>query len=327
MNRPQLTRTTLAAGLAGAIGAAAPAAAQDLAEVSLRLAWIENVQAAAYIVALEKGFYEEEGLAVEIYPGGPNINSAAMVAAGQHEFGTNDTAQVIFGKAQGMDLVTIATCFHKHPAGVLVLADSGIREPADLVGRTLAYNEGGPWTFTQAMLAKQGVDVEDVDTVVAIGNEVLMNGTVDAKTAFVVNEPIAVELAGFETHVLVPYDYGVRAAAEAIFATADFIDEHPEVVRGFLAATVRGYEYAYANREEALEIVLARNDQLDPEQQRRQLDRQYEHIFTEKAEADGVCSFTEEDIAETQDILLEYGGLETPVDVSEIADPSFLPEN
>lgn len=321
------SRLALSAATAAFVGLPGAASAQDLTEVSLRLAWLENVQAAAYIVALEKGFYEEEGLDLTIYPGGPNINSAAMVAAGQHEFGTNDTAQVIFGKGQGMDLVTVATCFQKHPAGVLSLAESGIEEPADLIGKTLAYNEGGPWVFTQAMLAMAGVDISEVNTVVALGNEVLMNGTVDAKTSFIVNEPVAVELAGFETNVLVPYDYGVRAAAEAIFVHEDYLAENPEIVEAFLRATIRGYEYAYANREETVEIVLARNNQLDAEQQIRQLDRQYDHVFTETAMENGLCSFTLEDIAITQDILLEYGGLEEPVDVSTIADPSFLPGN
>ena len=100
--------------------AAVPAWAAD--DISLRLPWLLNVQSAGYVMAKEKGFYDEAGLNVEIQPGGPNLNSTALVASGANTFGTNDVGQIVLGAANGMDLVMVAACFQRHAGGVIALA-------------------------------------------------------------------------------------------------------------------------------------------------------------------------------------------------------------
>lgn len=316
-------RATAALGLmAGTALAAAPAFAQD---ITLRLPWILNVQAAGYVMAEAAGFYEEAGLDVEIMPGGPNLNSTALVASGANTFGTNDVNGIILGVNQGMDLVIVGACFQRHPAGVISLAEDGINEPADLVGRTLAYTEGGPWTLTQAMLARAGVSLDDIDLVVSPSTELLINGDVDAKTGFTVNEPIAVELAGLPTSVMVPSDYGVNTYAEAIFTTRAYLEENPEVVAAFLEATRRGYDYAYANPEETVATVIAINDQLDPAQQTEQLRRQEDYVYTDFTRENGACAFEGSVVADTLDILVEFAGLETSLDPETLYTTDYLP--
>jgi ABC-type nitrate/sulfonate/bicarbonate transport system substrate-binding protein len=313
-----------AAALALAATALTPLAAAA-ADVSLRLPWILNVQGAGYVMAQEKGFYEEAGLNVTIEPGGPNLNSTALVAAGANTFGTNDVNGVIMGANQGMDLVMVAACFQRHPAGVITLADSGIREPADLAGKTLAYTEGGPWTLTRAMLARAGVDLASINLVVSPSTELLINRNVDAKTGFTVNEPIAVELAGLPTHLIVPADWGIQTYAEVIFTTRDFLEANPDTVRAFVAASIRGYEYAYANPEETVATVTRINNQLDPAQQTEQLRRQVDYIFTADTEEEGLCTIDPAVIADTMEVLKEFAGLETTLDVSTLYSLDFLP--
>jgi ABC-type nitrate/sulfonate/bicarbonate transport system substrate-binding protein len=313
-----------AAALALAATALTPLAAAA-ADVSLRLPWILNVQGAGYVMAQEKGFYEEAGLNVTIEPGGPNLNSTALVAAGANTFGTNDVNGVIMGANQGMDLVMVAACFQRHPAGVITLADSGIREPADLAGKTLAYTEGGPWTLTRAMLARAGVDLASINLVVSPSTELLINRNVDAKTGFTVNEPIAVELAGLPTHLIVPADWGIQTYAEVIFTTRDFLEANPDTVRAFVAASIRGYEYAYANPEETVATVTRINNQLDPAQQTEQLRRQVDYIFTADTEEEGLCTIDPAVIADTMEVLKEFAGLETTLDVTTLYSLDFLP--
>ena len=313
-----------AAALALAATALTPLAA-TAADISLRLPWILNVQGAGYVMAKEKGFYEEAGLNVTIEPGGPNLNSTALVAAGANTFGTNDVNGIIMGANQGMDLVMVAACFQRHPAGVITLAESGIREPADLAGKTLAYTEGGPWTLTRAMLARAGVDLASINLVVSPSTELLINRNVDAKTGFTVNEPIAVELAGLPTHLLVPADWGIQTYAEVIFTTRDFLEANPDTVRDFVAASIRGYEYAYANPEETVATVTGINNQLDPVQQTEQLRRQVDYIFTADTEEKGLCTIDPTVIADTMEVLKEFAGLETTLDVSTLYSLDFLP--
>lgn len=312
--------------LAACAVAAASGAARAADQVSLRLSWLMNVQSAGYIMAREKGFYRDAGLDVDIEPGGPNVNSTALVASGANTFGTNDSSQVIFGKSEGMDLVIVAACFQKYPGGVLSLAKSGIREPKDLIGKTLAYNEGGPWVFTQAMLAKAGVDLAQVKAVVATGNEVLMNGTVDAKTAFIVNEPISVELAGLKPAVLSPADYGLNAYAEAVFTNKDYLAAHPDTVKRFVAATAKGWDYALAHPDETVTTVVKLGDQLDTRQQALQLAAQKDFIVTPETKKSGTCSVNGKTLSDTQDVLLKYGGLKAPVQIGDIYSTDFLPK-
>lgn len=310
------------AALSLSVSSIATGAMAQTADVSLRLPWLLNVQAAGYIMALEQGFYDEAGLNVEILPGGPNLNSTALVASGANTFGTNDVNGIILGQNQGMDLVMVAACFQRHPGGVITLAEDNINEPADLVGKTLAYNEGGPWTLTQAMLAAAGVSLDDIELVVSPSTELLINGNVDAKTGFTVNEPIAVELAGLPTSVMLPSDFGVETYAEVIFTTRAFADANPEIVSAFIEATIRGYEYAYDHQEETIEAVLAINNQLDPAQQAEQLARQQSYVFTDAP----VCNLDGSVVAGTMDILTEFAGLQTDLDPETLYTTEFLPQ-
>lgn len=311
------------AAVVSALSLSAVLPAHAAEDVSLRISWLMNVQNAGYVMALEKGFYEEAGINLEIFPGGPNINSTAMVASGQNTFGTNDVSSILFGNAQGMDLVIVGACFQKNPAGVLSLAKTGIKEPKDLEGKTLAYTEGGPWTYTQAMLNAAGVDMDKVNKVVMAGNEVLMTGQVDAKTSFVVNEPVALQVQGYETATLVPADYGVNAYAETIFTTADFAAANADLIKGFMAATAKGWDYAFNHQEEAVAAVLARNPELNPEQQKRQLALEEDFVKSADTAKNGLCSVETAKVAESYEILKTYGGLEGDLDIPAMVKTEF----
>lgn len=309
--------------LASTALSALPATAADA--ISLRLPWLLNVQSAGYVMAKEKGFYEESGLEVDIMPGGPNLNGTALVASGANTFGTTDVSQVLAGDAQGMDLIMVAACFQKHPAGVISLAESGITKPEDLKGKKLAYNEGGPWVLTKAMLAKAGVALEDIELVVSPSTELLVNKSVDAKTGFTVNEPIAIELQGYPTSIMLPSDYGVQTYAEVIYAKRDYVTQNPDIVRRFVEATIKGYDYAYANQEETVAAIVALNDQLDPAQQAEQLNRQEPFVYTEYTKANGACAMDGQIITDSNAMLIEFGGLETSVDPATTFTTEFIP--
>ncbi|GAC1045487.1 ABC transporter substrate-binding protein [Rhizobium sp. No.120] len=301
----------------------APALAAD--KVSLRLPWLLNVQSAGYVMAREKGFYADAGLDVDIMLGGPNLNSTALVASGANTFGTNDVGQILLGDANGMDLVMVAACFQRHPAGVVSLEKSDIKKPADLVGKTLAYNEGGPWALTKAMLAKAGVPLEKIKLVVSPSDQLLVNGSVDAKTGFVINEAVALDLQGHKTSTLLPSDFGISTYAEVIFAARKTVDGNPDLVKRFVAATQKGYDYAYAHKDEAVKTVVGLNNQLDPVQQAKQMELQESFVYTDFSRARGACAFDGAVIGETEKTLREFGDLKSAVDVSKTYSTEFIP--
>lgn len=317
----------LTAALSAAVFSTVLAVAQVHAadDVSLRLPWLLNVQSAGYVMAKEKGLYEAAGLNVEIMPGGPNLNSTALVASGANTFGVNDVGQILLGNAKGMDLLMVGACFQHHPAGIVSLKASGITEPADLVGKTLAYTEGGPWILARAMLAKAGVALDKVNLVVSPSSELLKSGAVDAKTAFVINEGVALDLAGYKTAALLPSDYGVQAYAEVIFVNRKTAEENPDLVKRFVAATRAGYDYAYANQDETVKTLVELNKQLNPEQQAAQLALQESYVYTDFSRAKGACAFDGAVIAETAKTLVEFGGLKSDLDIASFYSTDFIP--
>lgn len=314
-----LVRTILATALLGSTASVASAES-----VTMRLPWILNVQGAGYVMAKEKGFYKEEGLDVTILPGGPNLNSAALVASGADTFGSNDVIAVIQGAAQGMALKVVGGCFQKHPGGLIVRSDAGIETPKDLEGKSMAYNEGGPWTLTRAMLAAAGVDLAKINTVVSPSIELIAENKVQAKTGFTVNEPISLQQKGVETRVFLPSDYGVQTYAETVFTSPEFATTKPEVVKAFMKATRKGYDYAYANKQETVDTVLKLNPQLDAKQQAEQLARQESYVYTDYTRQNGACAFEGSVIAGTDRMLRDFAGLTAAVDVEAIYSTEYL---
>ncbi|WP_420638620.1 ABC transporter substrate-binding protein [Candidatus Poriferisocius sp.] len=297
-----------------------PEPAPEPVSVSLRLPWFPNTQFSGSYVAAAKGFFADEGLDVEINPGGFDVNSITLVAAGSDTFGLHDTGSLLFAAAEEIPLMTVATYFHKHPGAVMALADSGIETLEDFVGRRIGFAEGGPWQLTQAMLAKNGIDIDDIDKV-ATGFDLapILNGDVDLKTVFSTNEPILAELQGFESRVFVPYDYGVETSANALFTTRSYFDDNPEVVCGMVRAIARGWEYAFDNPEEAVDIVLAIDpDNLDRDKESRSLEAIKDAVWTPDAQADGIGSMKHSRWETADEVLRTYGGLEAELDLNSV---------
>ena len=297
-----------------------PAPEPEPVTVSLRLPWFPNTQFSGSYVAAAKGYFAEEGLDVTINPGGFDVNSITLVAAGSDTFGLHDTGSLLFAAAEEIPLITVATYFHKHPGAVMALADSGIETLEDFVGRRIGFAEGGPWQLTQAMLAKNGIDIDSLEQV-AIGFDLapILEGDVDLKTVFATNEPILAELQGFPARVFVPYDYGVETSANALFTTRGYFEDNPEVVCGMVRAIARGWEFAFENPEEALDIVIAVDpENLDRDKEARSLEAIKDAVLTPDALADGIGSMKHSRWQTVDEVMRTYGGLDVEVDLNSV---------
>ncbi len=295
---------------------------EELVDVSLRLPWFPSVQFAGSYVAAAKGFFEEEGLNVTINPGGFDVNSITLVAAGSDDFGLHDTNSLIFASVEEIPLVTVATYLHAHPGAIMSLESSGFESLDDLEGATIGFQEGGPWQLTQAMLTQNGIDPDSLNQV-AVGFDLtpLFEGDIDLITVFSTNEPVLAELQGFPVDVFIPYDYGVQAAANALFTTTSFRQDNPEVVCGMVRAMARGWQYAFDNPEEAVEIVVAvDSDNLTVEKESASLDAVRPSVLSESAQANGIGTMTAERWQTVEDVLRQYGGLDAEVDLESVYD-------
>lgn len=311
--------------MAGCCMASAGASAAD--KVNLQLPWVLNSQFAGYIMAREQGFYNDVDIDLTISPGGPQVNATSFVASGAATIGSVDALVLILANLKGMDLVAVGACFQDNPASIISLKESGITKPADLVGKTVAHSPAGTsWILSKAMLQKAGVDLNSVKYVVSSANELLMNKNVDAKAGYALNEALSISLAGYPTSVMRAVDYGINAYTEVLFLKRKTVEENPDMVRRFLAATVKGYKFAYDNPDLTLQTLLKLNNQLDLNKEKQQFQMQREYIFTGEALTKGVCTINPESFKETQKIMMSTGDLDKPVDTSKFVDPSFLPK-
>ncbi len=253
------------------------ASAQDLIPVNFQSKWFPQAQFAGYFVAQDKGFYAEEGLTVTVLDGG-NVNPTVAVASGNADFGTDWLANILTQRDQGLEVVIISQVYQTSGYRMVALQSSGIEEIADLAGRRVGVWGFGNEFAAEAVFSAAGftsnldptVTDPDVDAVVyAFDPSLVFPNEVDAASAMTYNELDQIVGLGYELDVLTildPADIGADLLEDSIFATpatleaADFKGSGlsgREVAERFLRASIRGWEYAIANQEEAVQIVMA----------------------------------------------------------------------
>ncbi|WP_303785355.1 ABC transporter substrate-binding protein [Azovibrio restrictus] len=252
--RPSLSRG-LCLGLL-ALLATLPALAQT--PVTLQLRWLHQFQFAGYYAALHKGFYQEAGLDVTLKEGGPGISPLDEVLAGRAQFGIAN-AGLVNAFLNGKPVLMLAPIF-QHSPSVLLVRGRKADTPADLAGAGPVLLLGNDEDVElKAMFVNEGIPLERVQFVTE-GRHLddLVQGRVVALNAYLSNEPFLLQQQGIPHRVLRPQTYGMDFYSDVLFSTRDMERQSPETVAAFRQASLRGWEYALANPEEIIELILRR---------------------------------------------------------------------
>jgi ABC-type nitrate/sulfonate/bicarbonate transport system substrate-binding protein len=207
-------------------------------------------------------------LAPEFYTPSDPTTVLQTVGAGRDDFGISYQTDILLARAAGVPVVSVLALVQAPLQGIMVLADSGITRPRDLVGKTVGY-PGIPSqeAFLATMLEDDGATMDDVDLVNIDFNLVpgLISGQVAASLgAFWTHEPILAEQEGYPTSFLKVDDWGVPPYYELVIAASeDTISERLELVERFLRATRRGYEDAIADPAAGIAALRAASPDLD----------------------------------------------------------------
>lgn len=329
---------TLLAGLASA---------QDLIDVTFQSKWFPQAQFAGYFVAQSKGFYEEEGLNVTVLDGG-NVNPTVQVASGNADFGTDWIANMLVQREQGLNVVQIAQIYQASGYRMVALNDSGIEEFTDLAGRTVGVWGFGNEFVAQAVFAAEELTSDldatvtdpDVSAVVyAFDPSLVFPNEVDVASAMTYNELDQIVGLGYPLDtlaVLDPADIDAALLEDLIFTTPELLNTADfkgsgvsgrEVAERFLRATIRGWEYAVANQEEAVGIVLescgdtcagSGSTQSPQIHQTWQMARVAELVMPE--EDTSVGAMNEEGFDRSVELLVQVGLLSEPIAYSDVVD-------
>jgi PAS domain S-box-containing protein len=236
---------------------AATPPSENLDTVVLQLMWYPQFQFAGYYAAQLKGYYAEEGLAVEIREQNPDRSPVDAVLSGEADFGTANS-DILLLRMQGKPVVVLACIMQHSPFALLVRADSGIVTLEDFVGKTLAVDGNYRDTECLAMFAEEGISTDSMTFVKeerAIDD--LINGNVDAYIAYISNHPFAMLAKGVEPRAIRPITYGIDFYGDTLFTSEQQIQEHPERVAAFRRASLRGWQYAIDHPEEIIDYILA----------------------------------------------------------------------
>ena len=227
--------------------------ALGLEQVSLQLKWKHQFQFAGYYAAVEKGFYRDNGLDVSVREGGPGIDAGLEVAKGAADFGVCTTS-VLVNSAERANNVVLGVIFQHSAAIILVPHRAGIHAVTELKGHALMDAPGSD--DIAAMLKHEGVGYADLPRITHSGNpRDLLSGKADAMVAYSTNEPYLFEEYGTPYLAFSPRAYGVDFYGDNLCTSKQQIAAHPERAAAFRAASLRGWAYALAHKEEIVDLI------------------------------------------------------------------------
>lgn len=302
-------------------------APEEVGTIRLPVGYIPNVQFAPLYVAIEKGFYEEVGLQVEI-DYNMETDSVALVSADELQFAIASGEQVLLGRAQELPVFYVMAWYSDYPVGVASLADQGIAEPQDLAGKSIGLPGlyGANYIGLRALLDAAGLEENDV-TLESIGYtqaESLANGLVDTVSIYVSNEPNKLRAEGYDVNVLAVSDY-LPLVANGMITSQKMLADRPELVGAMVRATLKGIEYTAAHPDEAFEICFNHVENLaELSEDELLVQKQVLTDSIELYQLDPPGYSDMESWENMQDILLQMDLIEGPVDLDQIFSNDFV---
>lgn len=302
----------------------------ELTPVVFQSKWIPQSQFMGYYVALSKGYYEEEGLDVTILPGGSDINVPSVVESGTAQIGTTNLYNVLSYQEQGYPLVAISQVMQDSPF-VFVCHKDQVSSIADLKGKTLGVWTGGNDAPVRALLTKNGIAPDKDATLASQGTTIdgFLDGTFAGYSAMTYNEELLAYEAGYtddDLYTISMEDEGCGMLADCIFVNADWLKDNRDTAVAFMKATIRGWQYACENTDEATDIVYSYmdKDNADYDHQKKSAAEVAKLVLPEGEDASIVGTIPDDKVENTIDIALTYGIITKSTDKDTVYDHSIM---
>ncbi|OQX19645.1 MAG: hypothetical protein BWK76_03910 [Desulfobulbaceae bacterium A2] len=223
--------------------------------VRVRLKWLHQFQFAGMYAAIEQGYYRDVGLEVRLQEAVPHASAVAAVLGGEAEIGIHG-ADLVVERVQGKPLVALAVIMQHSPMVLLSRRDRGIDHLHDLAGKRLLL--GPDAAELLAYLRSEHVPLEQGLTQQSFDLQALIAGEVDVMPGYSTDQPWLLEQSGIAYNVFSPRAAGLDFYGDTLFTTEAYLRQHPQQVRDFTAATLRGWQYALDHRDEMVELIRQR---------------------------------------------------------------------
>lgn len=237
----------------------APAKAQT--PVTFQLNWTAGGPIAGFAAALGEGYYKDVGLDVTLVQGNGSGNTAQLVASGQAQIAFAEAVAVSQLIAKGAPMKIVATVYQTNSAEVNALEGAGISSIKDLIGKRVGVPAGSAQApmlplFFEANGIKE-TDIQLLNMPPTAMAPALLQGQVDAILGSSDSYRVQVEMQGKKVVYYPFYEYGVPTISTSIFASNDYIAQNPDVLRRFVAASLKGWAFAMDNQPRTIEHLKA----------------------------------------------------------------------
>jgi NitT/TauT family transport system substrate-binding protein len=323
------SRAALAAAAVLSLGALpGPAAAND--EVTFRLNWIMYGFHTPFYLGLERGYYADEGIDLTIGEGQGSVRAVQTVGAGGDMFGLADGGSVTAGVARGAPVKAVMAVTNSSPYSLSVRKDSGITTLKEVEGATIASAPGeAGLQLLPALFAANDVDIDKVNIlrVEGAGKMVaVLENRAQGLMAGLDNQSLTLPREGVP---LIDFAYsknGTNTVGLTIFTQTDTIADNPDLVRRFVAATVRSFEAAIADPEASIAAGLKVKPDLDPDLSLEQLKVGFGLMQSKASEGLPLGHFAPQDWADTLALMKQYQELHTDISSDVLFTNEFLPQ-
>lgn len=251
----------------GAAMALSLGSAQAADKVTIQLKWVAQAQFAGYFVAKEKGFYKDAGLDVTIKPGGPDVAPPQVIAGGGADVVVDWMPSALASREKGVPLVNISQTFKKSGLELTCRAETGIKKPTDLKGKVTGVWYGGNEYPFLSWMSKLGYKTDGSPAGVKIikqgfNVDPLLQKQADCVSTMAYNEYWQVIDGGYKPSQLTVFKYedeGVATLEDGLWVLDKSLKDPAFVAKmaKFVKASMKGWDYAKANPDEAVKIILA----------------------------------------------------------------------
>jgi NitT/TauT family transport system substrate-binding protein len=328
-----------AAGIVAGLGAAlwiTPGLAAADTPIKLVMSWKYEGPQAFYYIAQDKGYFKAAGLDVSIDQGEGSSASVPKVAAGAYDAGVGDTSALIQMAARDSAQAPKAVfmMYNTPPFVIAVKADSPIKTPRDLEGRTVGAPAGdGALKLFPALARQAGIDLSKVTLTNMAPNlreQLLMRGQVDAVFGYLTTITFSARAMGIDPATQLRFlrygDYGMDLYSNTIFFSQPFINAHPEAVRGFLAALDKAIKDVVADPDAGVDAVMKREPLLKRDVELAKLKTAIASDMSHPEIARiGLGDVDEERLKKNIAVVVETNALPTTPSPDAVFDRRFLP--
>lgn len=297
--------------------------ASGLRKVVLQSDWFPQAEHGGFYQALARGFYREAGLDVEILPGGPGAAIKLSVAKGIADFGLYRSDDVIVAASRGLPLIMVGAVLQHDPEALLVHESSPVRSLRDLSGRSVI----APPSMTWIPFVKRKYGIEFDLRPLNYGLAVFFADPAAIQQCMMTSEPYFAEQRGVRVRT-VPLAGSGYDPYHTIMCRRELVRTSPEVVRAFVAASIRGWQdYLQGDPAPAHTLIQQRNSQMSTGQLAYSRNALIAHslVSGDPARGERIGQISVARIQQQIDVLTEVKILEVPVAAARVVTRAFLP--